>query len=144
MLRYAAKIVTRKVGFTAKCPRATLDSDRVMYVLRWAVRNGPALMIHTILLAALGVVLIGVLSAILEMIGLKNHPWIARILAALCVGVAAYIHWGHHSWVGRTDRDRLRFHLPAGAEGRPRPATEKFALTNLMLSTISLGIVVSV
>ena len=98
MLRYAAKIVTRKVGFTAKCPRATLDSDCVMHVLRWAVRNGPALMIHTILLAALGIVLIGVLSAILETIGLKNHPWIARILAALCVGVAAYIHWGYHSW----------------------------------------------
>jgi len=55
-------------------------------------------MFHTILLAALGVVLIGVLSAILETVGLKNHPWIARILAALCVGVAAYIHWGYHSW----------------------------------------------
>ena len=55
-------------------------------------------MLHNILLILLGLVLIGVLTAILETLGLKNHPWVARILAAACIIVAAYIHWGYHTW----------------------------------------------
>jgi hypothetical protein len=28
---------------------------------------------------------------------LKNHPYVARILAAVCIVVAAYIPWGYHT-----------------------------------------------
>jgi hypothetical protein len=55
-------------------------------------------MLHNIFLVLLGLVLIGVLTAIFETLGLKNHPYVARILAAVCIVVAAYIHWGYHTW----------------------------------------------
>ena len=60
--------------------------------------EGFALMLHSIVLAILGVVLIGVLSEILETVALKNHPWLARFFSAVLVGVMAYEHWGYHVW----------------------------------------------
>lgn len=47
---------------------------------------------HTILLIILGLVLFGVVSAVLEMLALRSHPYLARTLAACIVGVAAYTH----------------------------------------------------
>jgi hypothetical protein len=55
-------------------------------------------MFHNILLVVLGLVLIGVLTAIFETLGLKNHPYVARILAAVCIVVGASAPWGYHSW----------------------------------------------
>jgi uncharacterized membrane protein YuzA (DUF378 family) len=51
--------------------------------------------LHTFLLILAGLVLVGVLSAILEQLGMRNHPYASRILAAAVVGVAAYLH----TWV---------------------------------------------
>jgi len=62
------------------------------------VSEGLQPILHNILLVILGLVLIGVLTAIFELFGLKNHPYIARILAAMCIIAAAYIHWGYHTW----------------------------------------------
>ena len=55
-------------------------------------------MLHSFLLIVLGLILIVVLSAIFETVGLKNHPYVARILAGVCVVVGAYMHWGYHNW----------------------------------------------
>lgn len=55
-------------------------------------------MLHNIILAVLGVVLIVVLSAIFETVALKKHPWLARFLAAVLVVVMAYAYWGYHVW----------------------------------------------
>ena len=55
-------------------------------------------MLHNIVLAILGVVLIVLFSAILETVALKNHPWLARFLAAVLIIVMAYVHWGYHVW----------------------------------------------
>lgn len=49
-------------------------------------------MLHTILLVILGLILIGAVSAVLEMLALRSHPYAARILAACIVGVVAYTH----------------------------------------------------
>jgi len=46
-------------------------------------------MLHSFLLIVLGLILIVVLSAIFETVGLKNHPYVARILAGVCVVVGA-------------------------------------------------------
>jgi hypothetical protein len=54
------------------------------------IRSQPVL--HIILSVILGLVLIGALSAIFEMLALKEHPYLARILAAVCVIVVAYTH----------------------------------------------------
>ena len=55
-------------------------------------------MLHNIVLILLGLILIGVLTAIFETMGLKNHPYVARVLAAVCIIIGAYIHWGYHTW----------------------------------------------
>jgi hypothetical protein len=55
-------------------------------------------MLHNILLVILGLVAIATLTVIFEMLGLKNHPYVARILAAVCIVVAAYDFWGYHTW----------------------------------------------
>ena len=55
-------------------------------------------MLHNIVLVILGLILIGVLTAIFELVGLKKHPYVARILAAACIIAGAYIHWGYHIW----------------------------------------------
>lgn len=55
-------------------------------------------MLHNIVLILLGLVLFGVLAAILETLGLKNHPYVARTLSAVIIAVGAYIHWGYHNW----------------------------------------------
>jgi hypothetical protein len=55
-------------------------------------------MLHNILLVILGLVAIATLTVIFEMLGLKSHPYVARILAAVCIVVAAYRLWGYHSW----------------------------------------------
>ena len=49
-------------------------------------------MMHTIWLVLLGVVLVGIVSAVLEMLALQRHPYVARIIAACAVIVAAYTH----------------------------------------------------
>jgi hypothetical protein len=40
-------------------------------------------MLHNIVLILLGLVLFGVLAAILETLGLKNHPYVARLFPRL-------------------------------------------------------------
>jgi hypothetical protein len=55
-------------------------------------------MLHNILLILLGLVLFGVVAAILETLGLQNHPYVARTLSAVIIAVGAYIHWGYHNW----------------------------------------------
>jgi hypothetical protein len=52
-------------------------------------------MLHTIGLIILGLCSIGVLSAQLEIWGMKGHPYAARIIGAVCVGCVAYTH----TWV---------------------------------------------
>jgi hypothetical protein len=52
-------------------------------------------MLRTIGLIILGIFSIGVLSADLEILGLREHPYVARALAAVCVGLVAYTH----TWV---------------------------------------------
>ncbi len=54
-------------------------------------------MLHNILLIVLGLVLIGVLTAIFGTRELKNHPSVARIPAAVCIIVGAWIDWGYHT-----------------------------------------------
>jgi len=55
-------------------------------------------MLHNILLVILGLVLMAILTIIFETLGLKNRPYVARILAAVCIVVAAYGRWGYHTW----------------------------------------------
>ena len=55
-------------------------------------------MLHNIVLILLGLALFGVLATILETLGLKNHPYVARTLSALIIIVATYINWGYHEW----------------------------------------------
>jgi hypothetical protein len=49
-------------------------------------------MLHTIFLVVAGVVLTGILSAEFEMLGMRNHPYLSKILAAACVIFVAYTH----------------------------------------------------
>lgn len=49
-------------------------------------------MLHAVFLILAGLVLVGFLSADFEMLGMRNHPYLARILAAVCVIIAAYTH----------------------------------------------------
>ncbi len=49
-------------------------------------------MLHSVFLIIAGLVLVGFLSADFEMLGMRNHPYLARILAAVCVIIAAYTH----------------------------------------------------
>lgn len=48
-------------------------------------------MLHTVFLVISGMVLVGILSAILEMLGMRNHYW-AVTVAAVCVIGAAWAH----------------------------------------------------
>src|SRR5437773_10024939 len=45
---------------------------------------------HTALLIGVGLVCIGLLSAILEILALRNHPYVARVLAVVVVALAWY------------------------------------------------------
>jgi energy-coupling factor transporter transmembrane protein EcfT len=51
--------------------------------------------LHTLLLIIAGLILVGVFSAVLEQLGMRNHPYAARLLAAVSVTVGAYTH----TWV---------------------------------------------
>jgi hypothetical protein len=62
------------------------------------VNDGHRPMVHNIILILLGLVLFGVLAAILETLGLKNHPYVARTLSAVIIAVGAYIQWVYHNW----------------------------------------------
>jgi hypothetical protein len=62
------------------------------------LHEGHLLMLHNVVLILLGLVLFGVLATILETLGLKNHPYVARTLSAIIIAVAAYINWGYHTW----------------------------------------------
>ena len=53
--------------------------------------------LHNILLIVLGLVLIGVLTAIFGTRELKNHPYVARIPVAVRIIVGAWIHWGYNT-----------------------------------------------
>lgn len=55
-------------------------------------------MLQNIVLIILGLILIGVFTLIFETVGLKNHRYLARILAAVCIIIGAFIHWGYHTW----------------------------------------------
>jgi general stress protein CsbA len=55
-------------------------------------------MLHNIALVILGLVLIAMLTILFETLGLKDHPYVARILAAVCIAVGAYGRWGYHTW----------------------------------------------
>ena len=55
-------------------------------------------MLDTILFVILGLVVFGVLTAIFEAISLKDHPYVARTLAAVLTIVAAYIGTGYQHW----------------------------------------------
>jgi hypothetical protein len=53
-------------------------------------------MLHTIFLIFVGLVLTGVLSAEFEMLGMRNVPYLSKILAAVCVIITGY----QHRWKG--------------------------------------------
>ncbi len=53
-------------------------------------------MLHTVFLVVAGLVLTGILSAQFEMLGMRNHPYLSKILAAACVIATAY----QHRWKG--------------------------------------------
>ena len=46
----------------------------------------------------LGLVAFWLLTRIFEAVALKNHPDVARVLAAVLTIVAAYIGTGYHHW----------------------------------------------
>jgi len=62
------------------------------------ISEGLQPILQNFLLVILDLVLIALLTAIFEALGLKNHPYIARILAAVCIVVAAYGRWRYHTW----------------------------------------------
>jgi hypothetical protein len=53
-------------------------------------------MLHTVFLVVAGLVLTGILSAQFEMLGMRNHPYLSKILAGVCVIITAY----QHRWKG--------------------------------------------
>lgn len=53
-------------------------------------------MLHTVFLIVAGLVLTGILSAEFEMLAMRNHPYLSKILAAVCVIITAY----QHRWKG--------------------------------------------
>ena len=53
-------------------------------------------MLHTVFLVVAGLVLTGILSAQFEMLGMRNHPYLSKILAGVCVIITAY----EHRWKG--------------------------------------------
>jgi len=55
-------------------------------------------MLNTVLFVILGLVVFWVLTAIFEAIALKNHPLVARLLAAVVTVVAAYVGTGYEHW----------------------------------------------
>ena len=50
------------------------------------------MMLYTAFLIVAGLVLVGFLSADFEMLGMRDHPNLARILAAVIVIIGAYTH----------------------------------------------------
>jgi hypothetical protein len=48
--------------------------------------------VHTLLLIVAGLALMGVLSAVLEGLGMRNHPLLAKLLAGVLVLANAYTH----------------------------------------------------
>jgi len=55
-------------------------------------------MLDTILFATLALAVFWVLTAIFEAIALKEHPYVARTLAAVVTIVAAYLGTGYQHW----------------------------------------------
>ena len=55
-------------------------------------------MLDTILFVILGLAVFWALTAIFEAIALKDHPYVARILAAVVTIVAAYLGTGYQHW----------------------------------------------
>jgi hypothetical protein len=53
-------------------------------------------MLHTVFLVVAGLVLTGIISAQFEMLGMRNHPYLSKILAGVCVIITAY----EHRWKG--------------------------------------------
>jgi len=49
-------------------------------------------MLHTVFLIVAGMVLTGILSAEFEMLGMRNHPYLSKILAGACIIIAVYTH----------------------------------------------------
>lgn len=56
-------------------------------------------MLHTVGLIILGLVSIGVLSAELEVLGMRAHPHVTRVFSAVCVGFVAYTHTWVRFWI---------------------------------------------
>lgn len=55
-------------------------------------------MLHIFLLIIAGLILTGVLSAILEALAFQNHPYAAKILSGIGVIIAAWTH----TWIRLT------------------------------------------
>ena len=55
-------------------------------------------MVNSVLFVILGLVVFWVLTAIFEAIALKDHPLVARLLAAVVTVVAAYVGTGYEHW----------------------------------------------
>ena len=47
-------------------------------------------MLHTVFLVVAGLVLTGILSAQFERLGMRNHQFLSKVLAAACVIITAY------------------------------------------------------
>jgi hypothetical protein len=84
---------TRFVGATnrIKLPKTAMESGQRFFGSYDDIRVDErfCVMLHNILLIVLGLVLTGVLTAIFETQELKNHPYVARIPAAVCIVVGA-------------------------------------------------------
>jgi hypothetical protein len=52
-------------------------------------------MLHTVFLIAAGLVFTGILSAEFEMLAMRNHPYLSKLVAGACVIISAYTH----SWM---------------------------------------------
>ena len=55
-------------------------------------------MLHGVLFVLAGLVGFWLLTAILEAVALKNHPYVARIVAAVVIFVSVCIGGGYQSW----------------------------------------------
>jgi hypothetical protein len=53
-------------------------------------------MLHIVFLIVAGLVLTGILSAQFEMLAMRNHPYLSKVLAGACVIITAY----QHRWKG--------------------------------------------
>lgn len=107
------------------------------------VDEGLQPMLHHILLVILGLILIGVLTAIFELLGLKNHLYVARILAAACIIALRHTSTGIPHLVAGIDCKWGRLCVAADNEGVPAPIAERSTMGNSQTTLSTAGALTS-